>query len=76
VRPAVREALRDRGSGHLIEHELVWTGGGRMAGVLRLMPLLPGSVDDARMWEESADGAPTRDLGGPGARHDDDGWAS
>ncbi|MGC0422530.1 hypothetical protein [Embleya sp. AB8] len=59
VRPAVREALRERSAGHLLEPELVWTGGGRLAGVLRLLPLLPGSVDDARIWEEGAGGAPT-----------------
>ncbi|MEU0938378.1 hypothetical protein [Embleya sp. NPDC005971] len=78
VRPAVREALRERGDGQLVDHELVWTGGGRMAGVLRLLPLLPGSVDDARMWEESVDGGPSGGpdhAGGSSARRDD-GWAS
>ncbi|WP_439674578.1 hypothetical protein [Embleya sp. MST-111070] len=72
VRPAVREALRERRAGHAIEHELVWTGGGRMAGVLRLLPLLPGSVDDARIWEESAGGA---DRPGAGDDRYDGGWA-
>ncbi|MYW02267.1 hypothetical protein GT354_29145, partial [Streptomyces sp. SID3343] len=69
VRPAVRDALRDRRAGHVVDSELVWTSGGRMAGVLRLLPLLPGTVDDAWIWEpsgaERADGS--TDIGGPGA---------
>ncbi|WP_406287901.1 hypothetical protein [Embleya sp. NBC_00896] len=77
VRPAVREALRERRADHVIDHELVWTGGGRLAGVLRLMPLLPGSVDDARMWEESAGGeAAEPDRFGGFGGYEDGGRAS
>jgi len=69
VGPAVREALRERRPTRPIDDELVWTGGGRMAGVLRMLPLLPGSVDDTWMWARSDDAsADAADAWLPGAR--------
>lgn len=69
VGPAVRDALRERRPTRPIDDELVWTGGGRMVGVLRMLPLLPGSVDDTWMWARSDAGddadAAASDAGDP-----------